>query len=714
MRLLSTLSLDDAPVNSSTDTVQYSADGQLAVVTRSAIYILTPDFDSKHGSKSPSDGVSTEDTFGWSKTAIQETEKARVWSENNEEWRAVALGTLEPVWQSISWSPSGLNKLGGCLLAALTNNAEVSIWAPTKNSLIGEWVKLQNITEEHVVTFTEDEMSVEDVLRCQTCAIAWSGSCSEESLDSPVTANSSLLALGNRFGDINFFYWDSSTNKARHCMTCHIASAWVTSFAWSRWKQTSLSRSTQAHLACGLSDGSVWILRIDHNPDLEEPYSVFKFPITIEPDSRLIAAMTFADTGVDHQLLLAVAKPGFVCLYSQSGLSDNRIPEGVSWQTVVLSAARISMASSRVAACTGLHYVPFSDSFVVVLAEGSLNVVAGASRTAYLEDSNDNPGRISTSSISKVMRRLTESSEACTFSPTEYARIHGLQFIGTRGYVAWAQVLSQPYDLSFRIQAHFKTRVCIAKLWDQEADNNSGIISSMNTVLKETKSIACFSPVALLREVMFETLNSGAIVSAAPRLLPLLSPDWEPNNSSGARVVDSTGISASFIRRTRLKFSLALFILNRPTLSSELESFFRTARDKLLELSVALHVHETVGKVLGENGDTTLDIPALLRFVHAAQYCRVPESVASRFSQMRLKAQEYAQQHMPRQQLLDPANDPHPGLELLRGIDAGERCPACDSIVPFQNLARGQCQAGHVWRKTFIIHNYPLLTLELI
>ncbi|KAG8748369.1 hypothetical protein FRC10_005916 [Ceratobasidium sp. 414] len=211
------------------------------------------------------------------------------------------------------------------------------------------------------------------------------------------------------------------------------------------------------------------------------------------------------------------------------------------------------MASSRVAPCTGLYYVPPSDCFIVILAEGSLNVVASASKTAHLEDSNDNPGRIAIPSISKAMRRLTESSETCTFSRTEYARIHGLQFIGTRGYVAWVQVVSQPYDLSSRIQAHFKTRVCTAKLWDQETDNGK-IISSMSAVLKEAKS-------TLLQEVMFETLNPGAIVSVAPRLLSFLSPDWEPDHSDGARDIGSVDISASFIHRTRLKFSLVLFIL---------------------------------------------------------------------------------------------------------------------------------------------------------
>ncbi|KAG8696556.1 hypothetical protein FRC09_008398, partial [Ceratobasidium sp. 395] len=84
MSLLSSLLLDDAPLNSSTDTLQCSADGQIAAVTRSAIYILTPDFNSKSESKSSSEVTPSRDAFSWSKTAIHDAEKARVWTDSND------------------------------------------------------------------------------------------------------------------------------------------------------------------------------------------------------------------------------------------------------------------------------------------------------------------------------------------------------------------------------------------------------------------------------------------------------------------------------------------------------------------------------------------------------------------------------------------------------------------------------------------------------
>ncbi|KAG8757302.1 hypothetical protein FRC12_010345, partial [Ceratobasidium sp. 428] len=182
------------------------------------LYILfkqTPDFNSKSESKSSSEVAPSRDAFSWSKTAIHDAEKARVWTDSNNEWCTITLGCLEPVWQSVTWSPSGLNKLGGCLLAVLTNNMEVSVWGPSKNPFTGEWSKLQNVTEDQIASFPAGEsMSSKDVMQFQTCAIAWSSSFSEAASHLPATTNSSLLALGNRSGGVGFFYWDPSINKA--------------------------------------------------------------------------------------------------------------------------------------------------------------------------------------------------------------------------------------------------------------------------------------------------------------------------------------------------------------------------------------------------------------------------------------------------------------------------------------------------------------------
>jgi hypothetical protein len=60
---------------------------------------------------------------------------------------------------------------------------------------------------------------------------------------------------------------------------------------------------------------------------------------------------------------------------------------------------------------------------------------------------------------------------------------------------------------------------------------------------------------------MFGMLDPSAIVSIAPRLLPMLSPDWETGPQVDANGVDSSVNQSSFVRQTCLKLSLTLFIL---------------------------------------------------------------------------------------------------------------------------------------------------------
>ncbi|QRV88942.1 transcription factor IIIC subunit delta amino-terminal protein [Ceratobasidium sp. AG-Ba] len=531
-----------------------------------------------------------------------------------KDWRTVGLGALEPAWQAATWSPSGLNNLGGCLLVTLTNNMEVFVWAPAKNPLNGKWIKIQNITEDQMTAYDQGNlMQTDDVLRCQTCSIAWSSSNREDDLSSPLDAKSSLLALGSRFGDLNF--WDSDMHKARRCLTCHVGEAWVTSLAWSQWKPTDAGNSgkhVRAYLACGLSNGSVSILAIEYRPDAEEPYSAFKLPEVIEADARSITAMTFAVTCGDRQLQLAVAKPGFVQLYRQSGLTDSQTPEGTSLQTVLLSVAPTSLGSTSIATCTGLYYLSSEDRLVVVLAEGSFNVVADASGMAHLEEDNDKSDRMIDYCDNRVMRRLTEAAEEGPLGQAEYARIYGVRPIGSGRHVVWTQMVLQPYDLSFRVQANFRTRVCVAKLWDQETDSNSRIVSLVNAVQQKPKSIAYSSPTALLREVVFETLDSALITLVAPRILPLLAPDWEPAASDESHVIGpaGTGIPYLFVHRTRMKFSLTLFILNRSGLPDELVKMFRAAHDKLLELLAALNTYNRFDRILAEDnvGDLGMDM----------------------------------------------------------------------------------------------------------
>ncbi|KAF8605960.1 hypothetical protein BDV93DRAFT_543140 [Ceratobasidium sp. AG-I] len=611
MTILSSLLLDGSPLNSSTDTLQLSSDGQIAIAMRGAIYLIAPEL------RAVGSGTSNEeaDSLTWTQTSIQDLGKTRLWCESSTHWRAISLGSLEVVWQAIAWSPSGLNKLGGCLLVTLTNNLQVSIWTPVKNPQTGEWVRLQDVTEDQMSLFDESSISTENILRCQTCSIAWSPPVWGHSLVLPTSTTNSLLAMGSRSGDVNFFSWDSSKNTVQPCLTHNVASAWVIKLTWCSWKVNSTEGATQTaqtYLACSLSDGSVWILTVKYDPSSEDPYSILDCSLIMSADSRPVAAMTFVEIGPEHQPLLAYAKPGFVCLHKLTVLSEDQMVEDDVVRTIMLSPPRTSLASTFLATCTGLYYVRSGDCLIVSLAEGSLSVIAEVSGAAHLQQESDSPDQPSTIRLSKQMRRLNEVAEERPLELAEYTRIHGFQHIGTSNYAIWAQELLQPYDLSFRIQATYKTRICLARLWEPDQDTTTRIVGSVRAaLLTDHNAISYYSPTVLYRDAMFELLDPAVFISAAPRLLPMLAPDWNPPSMGRpaeiiAALPQKKVSDVSFAHLTRLKLGLVSFLIRRACMPTDLVQRFQSLHTALLETAVALHIQSTVNRIFAANDASLL------------------------------------------------------------------------------------------------------------
>lgn len=97
--------------------LEWSDDGQLCVLTKSAVYILTPD----HGItlstppdvKAPIDDQSSAKPLGWYKTMIDMSSLSmRAWAELSDSWGTLSLGSLDVAVQAVTCSPSGLSSHG--------------------------------------------------------------------------------------------------------------------------------------------------------------------------------------------------------------------------------------------------------------------------------------------------------------------------------------------------------------------------------------------------------------------------------------------------------------------------------------------------------------------------------------------------------------------------------------------------------------------------
>ncbi|KAG8733514.1 hypothetical protein FRC11_005596 [Ceratobasidium sp. 423] len=478
-----------------------------------------------------------------------------------------------------------------------------------------------------------------------------------------------------------------------------VADTWIIRLTWSKWKlvdDNQPSQSVQASLACGLSNGSVWVLNIKQRPDEREKdereqYSVMDSTLVIEPDSRSITAMTFIEGNSGAQPLLVVAKPGFVTLCNIPASSEDGMAEDPSLHIVMLSSPRTSLASSTVSTCVGLQHLPSDDSLLVTLAEGSIIIIAGVSQKAYVREQGEQ--QMSTYGLSKAVRRITGVAENRPLERAEYARIYGIHLVGTENYALWAQEVLQSYDLSFRIQATFKTRVCLVKLWEPNEDMSTRLATSLSVALSSHNLVTLYSPGVVLKQVMFDLLEGSSLVSAAPRLLLVLAPEWGPSDVN--QFANENRTASALTSQTNLKLSLAQLLVDRAELPDNLTVELRLLLRGLVETATAFRIQAVVERILTSSESDTLENADVLHFIHASQFCPVPSSLSQRFQSMREHGRDYIQRYSPNLTYL--SNDGGGTLDLSRASDLGEKCPACQHVVLFENLAQARCQTGHVW-----------------
>ncbi|KAJ7279612.1 hypothetical protein C8J57DRAFT_1502255 [Mycena rebaudengoi] len=73
--------------------------------------------------------------------------------------QAVSLGSMDIGLRAISCSPSNLTENGGCIVAVLTSNMDLSFWCPTKNSIKGEWIKICVATPSITDLISQESLS---------------------------------------------------------------------------------------------------------------------------------------------------------------------------------------------------------------------------------------------------------------------------------------------------------------------------------------------------------------------------------------------------------------------------------------------------------------------------------------------------------------------------------------------------------------------------
>ncbi|KAG5720984.1 putative transcription factor tau subunit sfc9, partial [Termitomyces sp. T112] len=184
----------------STTSLQWSNDGQLFILTKSEIYIMTLNYGAMI--KLPKSKSNSHDKSScWFRTIIDFDRKGiQNWGDISQDWAAVALGSFDIGLRTMAISPSGLTDDAGCVAAVLSSNMDLSLWGPKDNWVQGEWSKIQELTPLSNI----GPLSGRPAFYTQVTCLTWSRQADFGINPAPVV-DGSFLVLGTRGGTIVFF-----------------------------------------------------------------------------------------------------------------------------------------------------------------------------------------------------------------------------------------------------------------------------------------------------------------------------------------------------------------------------------------------------------------------------------------------------------------------------------------------------------------------------
>ncbi|KAH9933377.1 transcription factor IIIC subunit delta N-term-domain-containing protein [Fomitopsis serialis] len=532
--LATVFSLSGVSATTSAKCLQWTADGQLLVLTKSAVHIMTPHIGMSGEVSSTIDRTEEKNSssdvkrIGWLRTMIG-IDKAldHQWPTGSQEWGAVALGSLDQGVRAVTSSPSNLSGDASCLLVVLNSNMELALWGPVKNFLSGEWTKLVDVTEALQAHFsTHEDSTLASILRAQSTCIEWSSQADFGLAPTPLL-DGSLLAVGNRAGSVSFLRFRGRIDGSWEvccAATVPLADRWVTHVAWSSWKRLQ-GGGCEASLACGIADGSVVVLRViqtvhpEASPSGLVPHNDIQASFEVRDikpsgsDGRGLTCMRWAEPSADLDMLI-YSKPGKLYLWAMPANGHLSI-----LRTVALPTQQLSIGSSALTPVVGLTHVDSEDALVVCLADGSFHVVHHLSKE---QSSVQPPNDVGLSSIqlSTAGRSAFAAAETEKTTKKDVNRIYGMVSYDSHAWFTWLH--------DYRHDARHACMLVIARLPSRE------------------------SPLSLLRPTLLY-LQDENILGLCGRLL-----DSSPNlRSECAGLVRSLG--AHILRTADLKHDRQAF-----------------------------------------------------------------------------------------------------------------------------------------------------------
>ncbi|KAF7421080.1 hypothetical protein PC9H_011600 [Pleurotus ostreatus] len=609
------------------------------------------------------------------------------------DWGALSLGSLDISLKAICSSPTDVSPSATCVLAVLTSNMDLSIWAPSKNILKGEWNMIHHYTAGR-------QIAGHEVQEYQIMSITWTGQAAFGLSPSPLV-DASLLIAGTRAGTVLLFRFDGKS--VERINTVKVSDYWVSQIAVSPWVASGES-TCEARLAINDSSGQVIALAIKQTLNiLGSPSSLSRqYALDVEVASEKVivtdALVVFGELSwispPSRQPILVFGSPGVLHLWSPLNRSDSS--DWVGLRSLKLTTQRMSVGSSALYPPSGIQYLGRWDILLISLFDGSAHIVHNITGGPSWDPPAEDCTSLATGHTSKLVRSIFEAYEPnSTFE--DVGRICGMCCYDSSAAV-WVHESCRPADFSYKHEAKHTSMLVVAQLFPESDDD--AFLAGLDDLLKNCKVSDGASPHDLLRAVFRRLNGPGTLDKLHSNILNIIRPSGDPPLTFAPdpydgvlcedfricfrRCLREQLFGSDRVLSYRLRLAIADYAWKIYQDPEKQEACGRIAQTLLDNIShhilraVVQHL-TAVAPILQAD-----DIPFIRRLVVQSNLPRCPPDL---LLSVRHLAEKLNGLGMPI------------SSEALTPTSLNESCPACGSNIPFQDIITAQCENGHSWSR---------------
>ncbi|KAF5339838.1 hypothetical protein D9611_009127 [Ephemerocybe angulata] len=702
--------------------LRWSSGGQLVFITKSAVYILTPDhginFDNESLIKSsiPKDLLGSQQPVAWFRTMVQDDKlmDGTRWPDLSQAWGAVSLGSIDASIMGAECSPSTVSNDGQSVVAVMTSNMDISLWKADKNYLKGEWKRIVDVTPmllAHYGALGSADPSLASILRSQSTCMCWTSQPDFGMVPHP-HIDGSLLVVGNRGGSLTFIRYGNS-DLTRILETVQVTSGWVTQLGASDWTMIP-DKNCTSYLAFGKGDGAVGLVKLEQTANPQETQFAFttKYAVALstellqEPiipsDNAGITAIEWIAT-TQGAVILIVCKPGVVYLWSP--------PEspGMAWtgvRSLDFELQKISSAASMYHPASGVSYAGTDDTLTLSLFDGSIHVIHQVTSNPQWTPPTVDTSWTS-SKLSRTCRSIFNKVESGAIDDKVMNRISGFCSYDNSSSFVWAHESSVPSDFSYKHDAKHSSTIVAARL--AEPIDDSEFLRRLEATLSLKCSVRRSISLNELRPIFFGLHNQRRLESVHDRLLGVLQKATEDYSLSVTVPVLEVPMTDEIRDSFRESLTLHLFgwaetssLRMRLALADFMWKFSMTEKHRTECGQVAQGILNAISQRTlrtlirhvssAVSGLTADDIPFIMRLIVQSLLPGCPPDLSGEGQALSLSTQHL----IPREDGPTPTNN-----------DFTEQCPACHVAIPLEDINSAVCPNGHHWSRcsitTFIL-----------